>query len=381
MRPDRTIVLLFCAILALLAVLFLLLPQNPFSKTEKRALQQKPKFGFSKLLSGRLTAEIDDWYADQFPLREALIGVKSLVSVLSGQKQNNGILLGKDGQLARWTLDADGDAQIDRVDKEDLRLSCAGIQRAAENADLPTVFLLPSRNLDVAQSAFDYPDVTKQAIRRILTEELSAVHFADVEPVLQAKYESGEAVVFRTDHHWTVLGAYYAYCEVMKQFGREAEILPRNFYRETVVTGGFGGTYRARGEMQWVQKEPITVWYGEDEDDYSITADGLPLDGFYTLSPERELGYELFLDGTHDVVTIEKVGENRPRLIVFKDSFANSLAPFLARHFDLILLNLSSPKRDFTNLSQIVAENDADAVLVVYSAFNLLTTDTAKSFR
>ena len=380
MRPDRIIVLLFCVILAFLAILFLLLPQTSFSISEKRAMQSKPKFGFSKLVSGQFAKEVDDWFADQFPARDLFVGTKALLSALTGQ--NNGILQGESGQLARWNLGTDGDALIDRVDESHLRACCTGLRRAIENAEFPTVVLLPPRNLDVAQSAFDYPDLTGTEISTILQEELSGtVRIADVEPVLQEQYENGETVVFRTDHHWTVLGAYYAYCEVMKQFGRESDILPQSAFREEVVTAGFSGTYRARGCMSWIAKEELSVWLGEDEDSYSILADGKKLDGFYSIPADGEIGYELFLDGTHDVVTITKSGENREKLVVFKDSFANSLAPFLARHFDLVLLNLSSPKKDFTNITKTAGEYGADTVLLEYSVYNLLTTDTALRFQ
>ncbi len=379
MRPDRTIVLLFCAILALLAVLFLCWPQTSFSATEKRALQGRPKFGFAKLTSGKLSGEIEDWYADQFPGREGLVALQSLTQILAGQQQNNGVLLGANGQLARW--DWGGETPTDRIDQSRLQAACRGICRAAEATRLPTVFLFPSRNIDVTEAAFNYPNLTGEEIRQALAETLSAVNVADVTPVLRERYEAGEDVIFRTDHHWTALGAYYAYCEVMRAFGRESEILPLDFYRETVVTGGFGGSYRARGGMPFVAKEPISVFSGGDDGDYSITADGKKLSGFYSIPQEGEIGYELFLDGTHDVVTIEKPGEARPRLVVFKDSFANSLAPFLARHFNLVLLNLSSAKKDFTNLSEISREYGADAVLVVYSVFNLLSTNTAARFQ
>ena len=326
-----------------------------------------------------MAKEVDAWFADQFPAREGFVGARALVGILSGQKQSNGILLGEGGQLARWSFDG---SETDRIDETRLCAACAGINRVAANAGVPTVFLLPSRNLDIVASAFDYPNVTSEKIRTVLREELSdKVALADTEPILREKYEQGENVIFRTDHHWTALGAYYAYCEVMERFGREADILPRQFFREEVVTGGFSGTYRARGGMPWVQKEPITVWYGDDDADYTVIADGKPLDGFYTIPEEGEIGYELFLDGTHDVVTIEKAGETRPKLLVLKDSFANALAPFLARHFDLILVNLSSPKQDYTNVSELSKAYDADAVLVVYSIYNLLTTDTAARFQ
>ena len=82
------------------------------------------------------------------------------------------------------------------------------------------------------------------------------------------------------------------------------------------------------------------------------------------------------MDGTHDVVTVKKKdGENRPRLLLVKDSFANCVAPFLAEHFDLVLLNLSSAKQDFTNVSALADRFDADRVLLLYSIENMITAN------
>ena len=74
------------------------------------------------------------------------------------------------------------------------------------------------------------------------------------------------------------------------------------------------------------------------------------------------------------MVTVEKEGEDRPTLLIFRDSFASSLAPFLAQHFDLVLLNLSS-RRDFTNVTESAREYGAHRVLVVYTLENLITSD------
>ena len=84
----------------------------------------------------------------------------------------------------------------------------------------------------------------------------------------------------------------------------------------------------------------------------------------------------MFLDGVHDVVTIQKSGEeDRPTLLLLKDSFANSIAPFLARHFDLVLLNLSSTRTDFTNASFYAEKYSADRVLLLYTLENVITAD------
>ena len=75
------------------------------------------------------------------------------------------------------------------------------------------------------------------------------------------------------------------------------------------------------------------------------------------------------------VTVTRRDGAPRERLLLCKDSFANALAPFLAQHFDLVLLNLSSTKQDFTNVSKLAKEYKADRVMLVYTIENLLTAD------
>ena len=114
-----------------------------------------------------------------------------------------------------------------------------------------------------------------------------------------------------------------------------------------------------------------------------MTADGRVLDGFYSRAYlDKKDKYSLFLDGTHDVVTVTKGGEEeRPTLLVPKDSFANSLAPFLAQHFDLVLINLSSARKDFCDVSQYAAHYGADRVLLVYTIENVMTADKLTRLR
>ena len=90
----------------------------------------------------------------------------------------------------------------------------------------------------------------------------------------------------------------------------------------------------------------------------------------------------MFLDGTHDVVTVtKKTAQARPRLLLIKDSFANSMAPFLAQHFDLVLLNLSSARTDFTDVTALAQEYDADVVMLVYTVENMVTANKAANLK
>ena len=114
-----------------------------------------------------------------------------------------------------------------------------------------------------------------------------------------------------------------------------------------------------------------------------MVADGRELDGFYS---ERYLAgkdkYSVFLDGTHDVVTVtRRDGAERERLLILRDSYAAAIAPFLARHFDLVLLNLSSTRTDFTELSRAVEQYGADRAVLIYGMENILTADRVTRLR
>lgn len=380
MRPEQTTVLLFCVLLLSFAVLFLLLPQSPFSNAEKRALQTRPRFSLSTFFSGRFGSDVNRWYADQFPFRGVLVGLKSTVEIALGKGESHGILLGRAGQLARAEYDVGLPVLTDRIDEARLQRAAAGVNRAARNAAVPTVFLFPGRTVEIASSAFGYPVPRAEDVFRAALDP--TVNAPSVSSVLRKRYENGDAVVYRTDHHWTVAGAYEGYCEVLRAFGMEEEIIPLSDYSLTVLTDSFRGTFAASGGIPWVPGESLTVPTRSDDDAFRVTADGVLQSGFYTRpQKDRPIGYDLLLDGTHDVVTVEKPGEDRPRLVVFKDSFANSMAPFLARHFDLVLLNLSSTRKDFTDLTALAGTFAADRVLVVYSVANLATAGVAPRFR
>ena len=84
--------------------------------------------------------------------------------------------------------------------------------------------------------------------------------------------------------------------------------------------------------------------------------------------------YAVFLDGTHNRLRItDSEGTGRETLLVAKDSFANCMIPFLARHFDIVVLNLSDGG-DETNLSKYVEKYGCDRVLIVYGLENATTS-------
>jgi hypothetical protein len=162
----------------------------------------------------------------------------------------------------------------------------------------------------------------------------------------------------------------------MKSFGMEDEVIPMDAFDRQTVSRDFYGTNWSAGGMKFVSPDTVELWYLGNESEFTVEADGFALEGLYTLRHlDNKDKYSVFLDGTHDVVTVKKAtGVDRPTLVLFKDSFANSVAPFLAQHFDLVLLNLSSTRNDYTDLSARAEEYGADYVLLMYSMENVITT-------
>ena len=100
-RSQQATVLLFCLFLALFGALHLLLPDRVFSPVENRNLAQAPAFTWSSLADGSYTAALETYLADQFPLRDGWMGLKSRYEALLGKREFHGVYLCGDTLISR----------------------------------------------------------------------------------------------------------------------------------------------------------------------------------------------------------------------------------------------------------------------------------------
>lgn len=376
---------LFALPLALGLVLFALLPDRSFSDEENRSLQNFPKLTWQTLSEGKFTGQMNSYFADQFPARDALVGIKGIAELALGKGENNGVLLGSDGQLAvRWF-----DAYIDRLtrveDTDYYSKQSVAAQTDALNrlqADLAKegmqlTVIIPPRTLDVVGADTRYPMQSADALWQDLATGLDdSVKFLDLRQTMTEAHAAGDQVYYRTDHHWTTKGAYLAYKRLMQSLGKEGEIIPESaFTIETV--DGFLGTTWSRAGLKFVQPETVELWHFEGEDDYIVTdpETGVSFEGFYNRDYlEKKDKYSAFLDGTHGVLIVKKnTDEPRETLLVLKDSFLNSMAPFLAQHYDLVVVNLSVG--GVQPLQTYIDQYGCDGVLIVYNAENVIESN------
>ena len=196
-------------------------------------------------------------------------------------------------------------------------------------------------------------------------------HFINVLPALYDHKD--EYLYYRTDHHWTTLGAYYAY----EAFCKELGLTPFDRSTHTVETAeDFYGTHYSKARTWNAEPDTIT-WYDLQNKltIWNVTGPGQPTGGTETgLYDTAKLDvydkYAMFLHGNNGLSRVE--GDGTGKILVIKDSYANSFVPYLTANYGAIDVV------DFRNynygLDQLIADNDYDAILVLYS-YSSFTSD------
>lgn len=395
-KLQITLISLFLFVLYGFSILFIVLPDESFSAEENRNLQTFPAFSTESLLDGSFSSKINTYFADQFPLRNGLVGIKGVAETVLWKGENNGVLLGADGQLGvrlftMYKSRLERTADMDFYYTENVRSAIDGVNAFADSCTLPLVTLLPPRTVDVAADSFSYPTLLSDRLHEQLVSGFSSdAHFLDVLPLFREKHAAGEYVYLRTDHHWTTYGAYLAYCEVMREFGMEAEILPESAFTKETIADFYGTTWSKAG-YKFVGPDTLELWSMGNDDDFTLTFYSVKqakdengkiisvrepyqtMTSFYNRDKLSEKDkYAAFLDGTHNELTVSKTDGNfgdREVLLIAKDSFANTMVPFLSQHFDIVVVNLAA---NLTDLSNYIELYGADRVLLIYNWQNIL---------
>ncbi|MCI8589308.1 MAG: hypothetical protein HFE77_01120 [Clostridiales bacterium] len=352
-KIDFILILTTCLFVGVLSVSFFLLPDKELSEKENRKLAGRPTFTLSSLLSGEYTQKLGEYYADQFPMRDSFVCLKAYAELAMGKGENNGIIQTADQHLI---------PRAEKVNQEALQKNITALSVFTEASPAPVYILPLPRPVDVFADQLPawYPTGEATAFYEQL-ETLCQQENLNFPTLFPSLCESG--AYYHTDHHYTTDGAYLSYRLLAKPLGFTA-YEQSDFEIQTVSTSFQGTSMRASG-FYLAPKDTITLYRYKQDDDYQITAgdETLTLTGFYDFSKlETTDQYAVFLGGNHARVDITlPEAEPRSKLLLIRDSFADCLAPFLARHFDLTLIDLRYYKE---NVQQITIEETFDAVLI-----------------
>ena len=364
------ITVLFCLFIFGFGIAQFVVPDKEFSEQENRYLSQMPELDFGDIslgltksgnfFNGKFMEDFEDYIVDQFPLRDAWIKLKASCEKLMGKQENNGVYLGTDGNTLF--------AQYTTPSAEDFDKKVGYVNKLASKVDVPVYFaLIPDKSYVWADRLpANAPLVDDGTALKLAQAACSDdVNWIDLSGAL-----SGDDAFYRTDHHWSTFGAYQGYVALMTAMNGSAATPD---YDAVKVSDSFFGTTWSSSGAGWVTPDEMYTWIPEGTFKVTWYHNGKPEAG--KLYEESKLDvkdkYSMFLGGNQPLCTIENENSDGGKLLVVRDSYCDSLAPFLG--LDYAEVHLWDLRYNNMSLSQYVAENGIDQVLVLYSNANFAT--------
>ena len=374
------------------------------SETEKRELTEFPAFTVESFLSGEFTDQVSLWYADTFPGREGFIkayhGIQSLFGIRGEQFQQGDMgddipdgpmdpntpvdrpTNGGEGgeQVGGYYLVGDTAYELYAFSQTNAQTYASLMNKAAATLEgkAKVYDLIIPLHYSFALSAevqdqHKLPDAG-QAIDYMYSGMNDNVHTVNAYAALMAHKD--EYIYFRTDHHWTATGAYYAYEAYCEAAGITPT--PLDSYEKKTFGGFLGTLYSKTGQPASMGGNPDSVEayipkgtndeyiYDENGGDRTRYRGGVvrkDTDSFYAAAASK---YNCFLMGDHPLIEIhnENISADRKgtTVLLVKESFGNAFAPFLVDSYEYIYVVDYRYYKGGT-LGQLVADKGVDDVI------------------
>ena len=355
-------IVLFSLFIGGILVGSLLLPDKEFSELENRYLAKPPKLSAESLENGKFMEGAEDYVNDHIIGRDFWVALKAWSERLSGKQENNGVYFGKEDTLIN---------RLDEPDHGTLMTSAGYVNALASNVNVPVYFgIIPS----AAEIWSDrLPEGAPTADEAAIIEELyDTVQTYTIDVYSALEEHKDEDIYYRTDHHWTSLGAYYGYTALMEAMGMEAA--PLDGDAKVTVSDSFYGTIFSSSGVRWVAPDHIDRYISGDGLKVTAYFDGTPTDSTLYVDSylDKKDKYSSFLGGNQPLCVIETEHTDAPKVLVIRDSYSDSLAPFLTQNFSEI--HLFDPRMNLNSVKSYVEENEIDQVVVLYSISNFISS-------
>lgn len=345
-------------------VLDVVLPDKKYSDLENRTLAQRPKLTMENLFNNEFSRKYEEYIDDQMLGRDVWIDVKSRAEFALGKIENNGIVYGQDGYMFE---------KYQTTNEMRLNKNVAYIKQFIEACDDPVTFMIVPSSYMQNEDKLPYGLANLnqyQYINRIY-DQLGKVMNRQGVKTKCLSLEEQHLKYYKTDHHWTTLGAYKAYEVLMQQMNLPAAGVDDLAPLER-IEGEFYGTYFNKTKAFNAQPDEI-VYY--DLPVKKMMINGKEAEGLYDFDKLNTRDkYGMFLHGNNGITEIESAklladaGKGK-RILLIKDSFGNCFAPFLTFNFEQVsVVDLRSIG---TKLSQYLEENEFDEVVILYNFMNL----------
>lgn len=357
----------FLAVILLVTVINLFTKDKTYSETENRMLAGKPELTLANLASGKFMTDMEDYVTDQFFMRDQWIGLKLLQDILLGKKESNGVYIGKEGTL----LEIQDTPDMVSVDKNLEAIKAFG-QR---HSDLNTVMtLVPNAAYICEQLRPLGAPVRDQGEDISHAKEVvgMSVNFVDLTETMTAHKE--EQIYYKTDHHWTSLGAKYAFDTLAASLGIAN---PAKEYTVYPVSHTFSGTLASKSgynksedTIEIYVPKTTNISYMVEYVDEAVKSSSM----YVSDALEQKDQYEVFFGGNHTRVDISTPITENKNLLILKDSYANCFIQFLTPYFRTI--TMIDARYYYDDIDKLIKDNGITDILILYNVNTFMTDNS-----
>lgn len=329
-RQNKVLTGLFLALVFGGTVATFLVPKREFSDRENRALQQFPKASVDSVLNGEFESDYETYLSDQFPGRDGWIRVKTEAELAMGKDEIKNIYFAKDDYLIE---SHEGSFTTDTAEKNIGYL--AAFLKSQENRFETgrITAMIVSNAVEILKDKLPKyaPDSGESAYLRKIQAAVPVSMWFDASSVL-AEHKD-EYIYYRTDHHWTTLGAWYAYQAWAEAKGFSPA--PLSDYTVETLTTDFKGTIESKVGVD-VVPDTIQSFMKKDLPAYTLDYNNgqKSSDDLYDRSYlEEKDKYSVFFGGNQPIIRASIKNNSARKLLVIKDSYAHCFLPFTFEDF------------------------------------------------
>lgn len=362
-QKKRSPFLFFTAtifIFAYCGISIFLLPQHSYSENENRYLTTFQKPSVRGFFDSSMQQNLTEGANDQFPRRDEWMKFATSLQRIIGLQDMGGVLFGKDGYYFERILDShlSGTRYLNNL---------RYLEQSATDLKMKTFFLpVPSKST-ILKHLLPEHVVLYDADRlyKMAEENLSAATLIDIRSTLSDAVQDHQ-LYFKTDHHWTMHAAYLAYTSWCSLHQYKPASL--SGFAPECVSEDFLGTLYSKAPA--FDTQPDRLELPEHVPEASVYIQEKPAESIYDWSRlTTKDKYGIYFGGNTGKIDIHtKSSTGRGTLLVIKDSFANSLVPFLMADYDhIIMIDFRYYNLPF---SRLVQEIQPDETLVLYEISN-----------
>ena len=365
-RIESLIGKIFILSLFLVLLVNIIAPDREQSDQENRMLDTMPKLSLTGVLNGDFMEQWESYMSDQFAGRNLLRGLKVKLDRLGGSRMENGVIIGKDGQLFEDIAVPDDELFKDNIN---------AVRSFAEMyPDIPTtVMLIPDAACILSDSLPAFATVEDQSQMFSMVERGLGDSVSWVDAYSALNKHKTEKLYYKTDHHWTTQAAFYVFQEAAAGLGIEGDV--SDDYVSYTVTDSFNGVLASKSGAGLDEKEQIDIYVpteGDDDVIVNYVDEAKKRTSLYDSSKlETRDKYGVFFGGNTSVMDIRTMSTSRQRLLVVKDSFADCFIPFLTPYYREIVV--VDPRYYSGTLEDIMETYRITDALILYSGNTFMT--------